>query len=100
LPRKYRYALARLVIPPPGKLTRALTSLERQTFFKRRGIVNVEKRIVGVRPVVAALAGSLLPLALGVFAERFGLAPMMWLITLSPLALVLALPRETKDRAA
>jgi FSR family fosmidomycin resistance protein-like MFS transporter len=49
---------------------------------------------------VAGLAGSLLPLALGVFAERFGLASMMWLICLSPLALVCALPRGTKDRAA
>lgn len=49
---------------------------------------------------VTGLAGSLLPLALGVFAQRFGLASMMWLITLSPLALVCALPRGTKDRAA
>lgn len=49
---------------------------------------------------VTGFVGSLLPLALGVFAERFGLASMMWLITLSPLALALALPRGTKDRAA
>jgi FSR family fosmidomycin resistance protein-like MFS transporter len=49
---------------------------------------------------VTGLVGSLLPFALGVFAERFGLAPMMWLITLSPLALAVALRRGTKDRAA
>jgi FSR family fosmidomycin resistance protein-like MFS transporter len=49
---------------------------------------------------VTGLAGSLLPLALGLFAQRFGLGAMMWLLVLSPLAMFAALPRGTKDRAA
>jgi FSR family fosmidomycin resistance protein-like MFS transporter len=36
---------------------------------------------------VTGIAGSLLPLALGIFAQKFGLAAMMWLLCLSPLAL-------------
>ena len=49
---------------------------------------------------VAGFVGSLTPLALGVFAERFGLAAAMWLLMLCPAALFVALPCGTKDRAA
>jgi FSR family fosmidomycin resistance protein-like MFS transporter len=49
---------------------------------------------------VTGFAGSLIPLALGVFAERFGLSAAMWLLLVSPAALFAALPRGTKDRAA
>jgi FSR family fosmidomycin resistance protein-like MFS transporter len=48
---------------------------------------------------VTGFAGSLIPLALGLFAERFGLSAAMWLLLLSPAALFAALPRGTKDRA-
>ncbi|HEX8164018.1 MAG TPA: MFS transporter [Pyrinomonadaceae bacterium] len=49
---------------------------------------------------VTGFAGSLIPLALGLFAGRFGLPAAMWLLLLSPAALLAALPRGTKDRAA
>jgi FSR family fosmidomycin resistance protein-like MFS transporter len=49
---------------------------------------------------VAGFVGSLTPLALGLFAQRFGLAAAMWLLLLSPAALFAALPRGTKDRRA
>jgi FSR family fosmidomycin resistance protein-like MFS transporter len=49
---------------------------------------------------VTGFVGSLIPLALGVFAERFGLSAAMWLLLASPAALFAALPRGTKDRAA
>ncbi|MFL6228034.1 MAG: MFS transporter [Pyrinomonadaceae bacterium] len=48
---------------------------------------------------VAGFAGSLAPLAFGLFAERFGLARAMWLLLLCPAALLVALPRGTKLRA-
>ena len=38
------------------------------------------------------LAGSLLPLAVGLLAERFGLAAAMWLPLLAPVALLVGLP--------
>lgn len=40
---------------------------------------------------VFGLVGSLFPLALGAFAERYGLASMMWLLALGPLALLAGL---------
>lgn len=40
---------------------------------------------------VFGLVGSFVPLALGAFAERYGLAPMMWLLTLGPAALLVGL---------
>jgi FSR family fosmidomycin resistance protein-like MFS transporter len=49
---------------------------------------------------LSGFAGALIPLALGLFAERFGLGAAMWLLLLSPLALIVALPRETKFRAS
>ncbi|MFN2596007.1 MAG: sugar MFS transporter [Pyrinomonadaceae bacterium] len=48
---------------------------------------------------VAGLVGSLAPLALGLFAERFGLGAAMWLVALFPVLILSALPRETKPRA-
>jgi FSR family fosmidomycin resistance protein-like MFS transporter len=48
---------------------------------------------------VTGFVGSVAPLALGLFAQRFGLAAAMWLLLLCPLALTLALPRGTKNRA-
>ena len=40
---------------------------------------------------VFGLAGSLAPLALGAYAEAYGLGPMMWLLALGPVALLLGL---------
>ncbi|HLL74656.1 MAG TPA: MFS transporter [Pyrinomonadaceae bacterium] len=44
----------------------------------------------------AGLFGGLIPLALGLFAESFGLAAMMWLLLASPLSLVALIPRASK----
>jgi MFS transporter, FSR family, fosmidomycin resistance protein len=43
---------------------------------------------------VTGLVGSLLPITLGVLAERFGLETTLWLLLASPLALLLGLPRR------
>jgi len=43
---------------------------------------------------VFGLAGSLLPLALGFVAQRFGLQSMMWLLLAGPVALLVGLPRD------
>jgi FSR family fosmidomycin resistance protein-like MFS transporter len=43
---------------------------------------------------VAGLVGSLLPLALGLAAERWGLGTAMWLLLAAPAALVVGLPRD------
>jgi FSR family fosmidomycin resistance protein-like MFS transporter len=40
---------------------------------------------------VFGLAGSLMPLALGAYAERYGLGSMMWLLALGPVALLAGL---------
>jgi FSR family fosmidomycin resistance protein-like MFS transporter len=40
---------------------------------------------------VFGLAGSLVPLALGAYAEAYGLGPMMWLLALGPVALLAGL---------
>ncbi|MGI9105757.1 MAG: MFS transporter [Pyrinomonadaceae bacterium] len=45
---------------------------------------------------IAGLCGALLPLCLGLVAERFGLASMMWLLLAGPLALLVAIPRKGK----
>ncbi len=42
---------------------------------------------------VSGLAGGLIPLALGLIAQRFGLPAAMWLLLLGPVALLLGLPR-------
>jgi len=46
---------------------------------------------------ISGLAGGMIPLALGLVAERFGLASMMWLLLVAPLALVVAIPRREKS---
>jgi FSR family fosmidomycin resistance protein-like MFS transporter len=43
---------------------------------------------------VFGLAGGLLPIALGVFAERYGLEATMWVLLVAPLALLVGLPRN------
>ncbi|MFL5732616.1 MAG: MFS transporter [Chloroflexia bacterium] len=43
---------------------------------------------------VFGLAGSLIPLALGAIAQRFGLQPMMWLLLAGPIALLVGLPKN------
>ena len=43
---------------------------------------------------VSGFAGALVPLALGVAAEQFGLGPTMWLLLAAPIALLAGLPRE------
>ena len=40
----------------------------------------------------ADLLGSLLPLAIGIGAQRFGLGPAMWLLLAAPIALLVLLP--------
>lgn len=47
---------------------------------------------------VSGLFGALLPLALGLAAQRLGLANMMWLLLLGPLALLIGLPPHTETR--
>ena len=42
---------------------------------------------------VFGLAGGLLPLALGLFADNFGLGAMMWLLLAGPITLFIGLPR-------
>jgi FSR family fosmidomycin resistance protein-like MFS transporter len=42
---------------------------------------------------VFGLAGGLLPLALGLFADNFGLGAMMWLLLAGPVTLFIGLPR-------
>ncbi|HJR08870.1 MAG TPA: MFS transporter [Pyrinomonadaceae bacterium] len=46
---------------------------------------------------VSGLVGALIPFALGLVAERFGLAVMMWLLLAGPLALIIAIPRREKS---
>jgi FSR family fosmidomycin resistance protein-like MFS transporter len=46
---------------------------------------------------VSGLIGGMIPLALGLVAERYGLASMMWLLLAGPLALVVAIPRREKS---
>jgi FSR family fosmidomycin resistance protein-like MFS transporter len=46
---------------------------------------------------VSGLAGALVPLALGLVAQRFGLAAMMWFLLAGPLALLFAVPRREKS---
>jgi len=43
---------------------------------------------------VFGLAGSLLPLTVGLVADRIGLAGAMWLLLLAPVALLVGLPRR------
>jgi FSR family fosmidomycin resistance protein-like MFS transporter len=45
---------------------------------------------------VSGLFNALIPLGLGLVAERFGLAAAMWLLILGPLALLFGVPRESK----
>jgi FSR family fosmidomycin resistance protein-like MFS transporter len=45
---------------------------------------------------LAGIAGKLLPLALGLFAQRFGLGTAMWLLLLGPAALLVGLPFSAK----
>jgi FSR family fosmidomycin resistance protein-like MFS transporter len=47
---------------------------------------------------VAGLCGALLPYLLGLYAQRFGLAAMMWLLLAGPVVLLLcAVPRSGKN---
>jgi FSR family fosmidomycin resistance protein-like MFS transporter len=43
---------------------------------------------------VFGLVGSLVPLALGLVAEQFGLGTMMWVLLAGPIALLVGLPRR------
>ncbi len=45
---------------------------------------------------VSGLCGALIPLGLGLFAERYGLGAMMWLLLVAPVALLVAIPRGGK----
>ena len=45
---------------------------------------------------VSGLAGGLIPLALGLVAQRFGLPAAMWLLLLGPLVLLLGLPKAAR----
>lgn len=48
----------------------------------------------------ADLVGAFLPLAIGMVAERFGLASAMWFLLAAPLALLTLLPRESGGERA
>ena len=43
---------------------------------------------------VVGIFGKLLPFSIGLAADRFGLAPAMWLLLAGPLALLIGLPRN------
>jgi len=45
---------------------------------------------------IGGLFHSLIPLGLGLIAERYGLTSAMWLLILGPLALLFGVPRESK----
>ena len=49
---------------------------------------------------VSGLAGSLLPLGVGLAAERYGLGAAMWLLLLAPVALLVGIPRRAAGVAA
>jgi FSR family fosmidomycin resistance protein-like MFS transporter len=46
---------------------------------------------------LSGLVGVFIPFALGLFAERFGLGRMMWLLLVAPVALLAAIPRREKS---
>jgi FSR family fosmidomycin resistance protein-like MFS transporter len=46
---------------------------------------------------VSGLVGGLLPVAIGLAAEAYGLGPTMWLLMLGPIALLVGLPRGRQD---
>ncbi|MDX6270866.1 MAG: transporter, family, fosmidomycin resistance protein [Acidobacteriota bacterium] len=46
---------------------------------------------------LSGLFGGMIPLALGLVAERFGLASMMWLLLAAPLMFLVAIPRKEKS---
>jgi FSR family fosmidomycin resistance protein-like MFS transporter len=43
---------------------------------------------------ISGIAGGLIPLGIGIIAERFGLGVAMWLMLIGPLALLIGLPRH------
>ncbi|MGH9944382.1 MAG: MFS transporter, partial [Pyrinomonadaceae bacterium] len=43
---------------------------------------------------LTGMIGGLVPLGLGLLAERFGLGPVMWLLLAGPIALLVAIPRK------
>jgi FSR family fosmidomycin resistance protein-like MFS transporter len=45
---------------------------------------------------VLGLVGGLIPLGLGFMAEQLGLATVMWLLLLGPIALLVGIPRDRK----
>lgn len=47
---------------------------------------------------VTGLIGSIIPLLIGVLAERLGLGMAMWALLLGPIALVIGLPRRYEER--
>lgn len=49
---------------------------------------------------IFGLVGGLIPLALGLLAQRFGLQTALWLLILGPLALLVGLPRGEREREA
>ena len=49
---------------------------------------------------IAGLVGSLLPLALGLVAERIDLSATMWLLLLGPLTLLVGIPRRQARASA
>jgi FSR family fosmidomycin resistance protein-like MFS transporter len=44
---------------------------------------------------LSGLLGSLIPLGLGLIAERFGLTAVLWLLVLGPISLIVFLPRNS-----
>ncbi|HEX8185420.1 MAG TPA: MFS transporter [Blastocatellia bacterium] len=48
---------------------------------------------------VFGIAGGMIPLGLGIVAERLGLSATMWLLLLSPIALLIGIPRIGRQKA-
>lgn len=44
---------------------------------------------------IGGIASGFIPLALGLFAQRYGLGAMMWLLALGPLVVLMGLPRAS-----
>ncbi len=47
---------------------------------------------------VAGLIGSIIPLILGLVAQRYNIEAAMWILLLGPIALLIGIPKQNRDR--
>ena len=97
------FATFLLAGPLPVKLAMAalmgLSSAGWYAVLKARLYSEVPERSGTVMTLgsVSGLAGSLLPLGLGIAASSWGLGPTMWLLMAGPIAIAIGLPRSRPD---